>query len=362
MPEREDPRASLGVALDVDLERRPDALLAVALLNGFSARSEAERISLSISRPSLTTARLADVIAEFYSILPLNAGFSTVGMPDGALPAQDAPALAAVLARKNADETPVYPSNVRRLVDTADSAILMRNLLLAQQDGNSAVVLAGPATALAQLLSLYGARPQIAQKVKHLVLAAGAFPNGSAEPSIASDVAAARRLLSEWPTPLVAVGAELGEALRFPSTRLEEGLAWSAVHPVAAAYRALGRMPYDAPTTALAATLYAVHPDGGYFKLSEPGTIAVLEDGRTRFTPSPSGRHRYLIADPAQKERLLALYVSLVSAQPAPRPVRFKPPADVAQDIIARDAGKPPAAPAPPAAAASAPAAPGGTR
>jgi len=339
MPSTNDVPPSLGVALDLDLERRPDALLALAMLNGLHAKNEAERISLSVSRPSLTMARLADVIAEFYPVLPLNGGFSTIGMPDGAPPAQDAPALAAVLARKSADGTPLYVSHVSRLVDTADSAVLTRNLLLAQPDGNAAIVLAGPPTGLARLLGLYGARPQLVAKVRHLVLAAGAFPNGALEPSIALDLAAARQLLAEWPTPLVAVGAEVGEALRYPGAKLEEGLAWSALHPVAAAYRALHTMPYDAPTTALAALLYAVHPEGGYFKLSEPGTIAVLADGRTRFTPGAGGRHRYLIADPAQKERLLATYQSLVSAEPVPRPARFKPPPAAAP---------PPAAPATP--------------
>ena len=87
------------------------------------------------------------------------------------------------------------------------------------------------------------------------------------------------------------------------------------------AYRAFKPMPYDAPASALAAMLYAVHPDDGYFKLSEPGTISVQDDGRTRFTPSADGKHRYLIVDPAQKERVLeALHDH--GRQPAPRAAR----------------------------------------
>jgi hypothetical protein len=337
--------------LDLDLQSRPDALLALAMLNGLTARGEAERIGVSISRPSLTSARLADVILDFYSTLPLNGGFSPIGMPDGALPVPDAPALAAVLARENVDGSPVYKSRIQRLVDTAESAVLLRNLLLAQPDGNALIVLAGPATGLVRVLGLHGARAQLAAKVKQLVLAVGAFPGGTfpggaAEPSLASDVPAARRLLAEWPTSVLAVGAEVGEGLRYPVARLVEGLSWSAAHPIADAVRALRRTPYDAPTTALAALLYAVQPDAGYFQLSEPGTIAVLDDGRTRFTPSASGRHRYLIADPAQKERLLATYVSLVSAQPVPRPARFRPPPANAA---------PPENAAPPAAGAAVP-------
>ena len=89
MPDSEAARPSVGVALDIDLERRPDALLALAMLHGFTLRGEASRISLSVSRPSLNAARLADVVAEFYSTLPLNAGFVTIGVPEGKLPAPD---------------------------------------------------------------------------------------------------------------------------------------------------------------------------------------------------------------------------------------------------------------------------------
>jgi hypothetical protein len=78
-------------------------------------------------------------------------------------------------------------------------------------------------------------------------------------------------------------------------------------------------MPYDAPAPCLAAALYATHPDDGYFKLSEPGTITVLDDGQTKFTPGAGGKHRYVIADPAQKDKVIQLYTQLISAKPVPR-------------------------------------------
>jgi hypothetical protein len=69
--------------------------------------------------------------------------------------------------------------------------------------------------------------------------------------------------------------------------------------------------------------LYAVHPDG-YFKLSDPGTIGVLDDGRTKFTPSPEGRHRYLVVDAAQKAKVIQTYVEMASAKPTVRAPRFR--------------------------------------
>jgi hypothetical protein len=169
---------------------------------------------------------------------------------------------------------------------------------------------------MAKLIGLYGSRPQLEAKVKRLVVAIGAFPSGPADASIKADVAAARKLFAEWPTSIVAVGAEVGAALPYPSSSIEKDFSWSPAHPVADAYRVNQRMPYDAPAPALAAMLYAAHPDDGYFKLSAPGTITVLEDGRTQFTPGADGKHRYLIADPAQTELVTNLYTGLVSAQP----------------------------------------------
>ena len=61
-------------------------------------------------------------------------------------------------------------------------------------------------------------------------------------------------------------------------------------HPVVDAYRAFKPMPYDAPSRALAAVLHAVSPDENYFDLSEPGTITVLDNGRTRFHAVAAGQ------------------------------------------------------------------------
>jgi len=324
-------RPPIGIAFDGDLGNRIDAILAVAMLNGLTAKTEARRISLSVSRPSLASAQIADVVAGFYRGRPAGAATGGVGaitegmlgMPDGGPGvASDTPVLAKTLEKKSPDGSPVYTSAITGLVGTAESAVLIRNLLLAQHDGNAAVVLAGPATGVSRMLGLYRSGPQITAKCKVLVVAAGSFPAGAPEATIKADIAAAKKLFAEWPTPIVAVGSEVGEALPYPGASIEKDFAWAPSHPVVDAYRAVKPMPYDAPASALAAVLYAVHPDDGYFKLSEPGSITVLEDGRTRFTPAADGKHRYLIADPAQKEKVLGVYTALVAAPPAPRPGR----------------------------------------
>ena len=323
-------RPPIGIAFDGDAGNRIDAVLAIAMLNGMTAKTQARRISLSVSRPSLVSAQVADVVAAFYRGRPVGgpgggigqASEGMIGLPESKTVSGDAPPFAAILASKAADGTPNYTSSITGLVNTAESSVLIRNLLLAQHDGNAAIVLAGPATGLVRILDLYRSGPQIAAKCRQLVVAAGALPDGAAEPSIKSDVAAARRLFAEWPTPIVMVGAEVGDALAYPAASIEKDFAWSPAHPVVEAYRAFRPMPYDAPASALAAVLYAVQPDEGYFTLSAPGTISALDDGRTRFAPQADGKHRYLIVDPGQKARVMTQYTSLVSAQPAPRPGR----------------------------------------
>ncbi|MGH9852039.1 MAG: hypothetical protein ACREBD_19560, partial [Blastocatellia bacterium] len=71
--------------------------------------------------------------------------------------------------------------------------------------------------------------------------------------------------------------------------------------------------------------LQAVRSQANYFKLSEPGTIRILDDGSAQFTPTPEGKHRYLTLDPAQQEPVLKTFIELASAKPVPRQPRRRP-------------------------------------
>jgi hypothetical protein len=84
----------------------------------------------------------------------------------------------------------------------------------------------------------------------------------------------------------------------------------------------------------MAAALYAGRPKEGYFKVSDPGTIAIHDDGRVSFTTNPQGKHQQLMLDPAQKDTVLKAYVDLASAKPV-IPQRFRPP--VKADVDKKD-------------------------
>ncbi len=324
-------QSSVGIVFDCGLGNSIDEALALALLYGLEGKSEARVLALSVSKPNLKAAAFCEALARFYGGASSGA-FGAVGrtLPvglaeEGKLP-EDTPMLTVPLGRRSEDGKPLYAHGIEKLSDTGEVRAVLRNALLAQAEQSCVVVLTGAATNLIKLLALPGSKEVIASKVRFLVIAGGAYPNGAPQFNLKTDIAAAKKLFAEWPTPIVAVGEEVGAALLYPATSIEKDFAWSPAHPIVDAYRAFKPMPYDAPTAAMAAVLYAVRSQGDDFKLSAPGMIQVLEDGRTKFTPSPEGRHRYLLLDPAQRERILKTFVELASAKPVPRQPRRRPP------------------------------------
>ena len=312
-------RPPLGIVYDADLGNTMDDALALASLYGFQGKGESRVIGVSTSRPGLDSAIFADILVRFYTGEP---GPFSVPAPIGLTlgkAAPDTPLMAAVLGK------PGYARGIKEMNDSADPVAVFRNALSAQFDGNATVVLGGAATNLAQALDLPGVKELIAAKCADAGGRARQLRGRRPDPQVVAALAAAKKLFAEWPTPIVLAGTEIGSALPFPGASIDKDFAWAPSHPLVDAYRAAGTMPYDVPGTALAAALHAVRPKEPYFKLSDPGTVSVGDDGRTRLTPSAGGKHRFLIADPAQKETIQQIWVETASTKPIPRAPRFRP-------------------------------------
>jgi len=319
----------IGIIFDCGLGNSIDEALALALLYGLDGKNEARVISLSVSKSNLKAAAMCEAVARFYGGASSGAFGAVgrtlpVGLADEGKSPEDTPMLTVPLSKLNDAGAPLYSHGIEKLTDTAEVRALIRNALSQQPDQSCVVVLTGPATNLARTLDLPGVKELIARKARFLSVAGGAYPDGPPQSNVKADIASAKKLFAEWPTPIVACGAEIGAALLYPASSIEKDFAWSPAHPVVDAYRAYRPMPYDAPTCAMVALLYAVRPQEGYFKLSEPGMISVLDDGRTKFTPSPEGKRRYLILDTEQKERVIKTYIEIASAKPVPRQPRFR--------------------------------------
>ncbi len=305
----------VGVVFDCDMGNGIDDALALAMLYGLQGKNTIRVISVSVNKPNLKSAEFCDVLTRFYLGEP--GGFfgpTPIGLTLSPRMDPDPAMVAVPLARQNAEGKPQYSCGIARLNETADPVAQIRNALTSQFDQNAVVVLKGPATNLAGLLQLPGTRELIAKKAKFLVVA-----------DFGKDPAAARKVVAEWPGPIVWAGTEVGEALPFPGASIEKDFAWSPAHPVVDAYKAFKTMPYDAPSLAMAEVLHAARPGEPNFKLSDPGALAVAPDGKVSFNPSAQGKHRQLLVDPEQKDKIIQTYVELASAKPAGRPARFRP-------------------------------------
>jgi inosine-uridine nucleoside N-ribohydrolase len=320
-------KPSAGTFFDSDFAT-VDTLLALGVLHGMQGKNDCRVAILTMSRPNVPVAGYIDAVERFYRGPAGNfAQVPPIGMRTTGSAGDTPAAFTAPFSKKKADGTPAYLNKVATAVDTGDPNTLFRNYLQSQYDQNAFFILAGPATNLAAALGFRGMKDLIAAKIKYLVVAGGAFPSGPAETHIKADIAAAKKVFAEWPTPIIVAGNEIGTALEFPGASIDKEFAAAVPdNPVADAYRAWKPMPYNTPSLAMAASLYAGRPKEGYFKLSEPGTITIHDDGQTSHAASADGKHQYLIADPAQQAKIIQAYIDLASAKPVP-PQRFRPPA-----------------------------------
>jgi len=313
----------VGVLFDSAFDRIDD-LLALALLYGLDGKGETRVTAVTVSRPDFAAAQFCDVVRRFYSGgggggFGFGASFP-VGLADG--PAKPLPAYSTLVAKTGDDGAALYKPALENFNDTGDPATVLRNALTASQPHNTIMVAGGPLTTLARLIAQRGSKELIALNVRYLAIAAG--------PWIGADLKAAQRVFDDWPTPIYAACSELGAAVRFPASSIEKDYAWSKAHPIADAYRAFGAMPYDAPTSAMDASLYAIRPAAGYFKLSGPGVFHASAAG-VEFTAAAQGKHQLLLPDETQTGAVLKALTELASAQPVVR-ARRGPRTDPAAD------------------------------
>jgi hypothetical protein len=291
---------------------RPDAALALAMLYGFQSKRESRMGSVCVNGSGLGAAIYCDIVYHFYTLGParnandvLPAGLAT----DGPMPADPAMVKIAIAGS--------YARGIGKVSDTSLAESVIRNGVIFNADG--VMILSAPATYLAKSFDIQGTKEIYKERVKMLVIVDSGAPQ---------DVKAMRRVLAEFPAPMVFCGKEVGDALPYPAASIAKDFLWAeGHHPVVDAYTAYQPMPYDAPSYDMAGVLYAVHPERGLFSLSEPGSLVVDDAGKVRFTAGGGGKVRSLTVDPARKNKIIETYIEIASAKPVAPAVRRPKPA-----------------------------------
>jgi hypothetical protein len=207
------------------------------------------------------------------------------------------------------------PHAIRSSADVPGAVSLYRHLLANQPDHSVTIVALGAYTNLAGLLgskhgqgSSLGGRALVAAKVRRLVVEDGLFPGGAPVPftNTKYDVASARVVVNDWPTPIAWVDGSTGVYTKVGGMLCSTTPADNPMHIV---YEALfgcgapGDGDWDGPTM-----LYAIGGRQGVFSALGQGGAAVMNtQGGLSWGPGPHGAHElyvHVIDQPTLNQRI----------------------------------------------------------
>ncbi len=304
------------IIFDTDMGNDVDDALALALIHALQSQGHCKLKAVTITKDHPLAAPVVSLINHFYGRPDIPIGIAEQGI---FFKADRFLELARVT---DSSEAYRYPRNL----SSSEKAVpLLRKTLAESEDQSVAIVQVGFSTNLSRLLdskaddySPLSGLKLVAQKVKRLSIMAGTFEyeRRHLEFNVKHDIPSAQNVASNWPTPVIWSGFEVGMALLYPSESIENDYNYLPHHPIKDAYYLYIPPPHDRPCWDLTSVLAAVWPDRGYFFLSQPGTVKIEDDGFSQFIPDEKGQHRYMRVDEKQIVRMTEAFVQLCSQKP----------------------------------------------
>lgn len=306
------------IIFDTDITGDVDDVLALAMCHTLAHRGACDFLGVTVSKNHPLTASFVDAQNTFHGRPDLPIGVT-----------RDAKAQHRESKYLKLADSPHYPHDLKRNEDAKDAVELIRELLMAQPDHSVTIISVGIASNLANLLKSPGGLDLVKQKVKALSIMAGAFAfcnrtNYHLEANVINGIGYMQAVADQWPdeVPIVWSGFEIGEALPFPRGVIQQDLDYLPHHLVKEAYLLHSGPQHDRPCWDESSVLWAVYPERGFFGLSQPGRIKVLDDGFTHFIPVKNGqgskRDRFLTLNSVQQSRVLEAIVHLSIQPPKP--------------------------------------------
>ena len=310
------------IILETDIGNDVDDALALDMLYKYLDAGDIDLLGITINKEGTYPAEYTDIMNTWYDYPQIPIGI----IHNGADCENDATnyAKAVCLIQKDNGEPAFKRSLKGDYNQLPEAPALYRKLLAQQPDSSVTIISVGFSTNLARLLetpaddvSPLTGKELVAQKVKLLCTMAGCFNNPNLfEYNVVKDIPAAKKIFSEWPTTLVTSPFEVGIAINYPGSSIENDFRWTPMHPMVEAYKGYLQMPYDRPTWDLTSVLYSVEGPS-YFNVSPAGKINVTDQGATEFTPDAAGNRYYLTVDSIQAENIKQHFVQLLTKQPA---------------------------------------------
>ena len=312
--------APVSLIFDTDIGNDCDDVLAMGVIHSLQSRGFCKLLAVTITKDHDQCAAFTDAVNTFYG-----RGDIPIGVCRSGVTPQQSRFTGLVTEREG--EKDRYPHDLRSGKDAQDAVKLLRQVLAGQPDASVVIAQVGFSTNLANLLkspadeiSPLTGRELAAKKVRLVSAMAGAFAPVNGQPhleyNVTEDIASAKILAMEWPTEIIFSGFEVGLAVPYPATSIEQDYQYVPHHPLKEAYVLYEPPPHNRPTWDLTSILHAVVPNREFFGLSGKGVVTVDDKGLTTFTASENGLHRYLTLTPEQQIRVTEALVQLSSEPP----------------------------------------------
>jgi inosine-uridine nucleoside N-ribohydrolase len=310
----------MRLIMETDIGNDIDDALAMDMLYKYVDAGKIDLLAVNINKEGIFPAEYVDILNTWYGYPDIPIGV----VHNGADCSENPTDYTQTVDTMTVDGRPAFKRSLIGKYDTLPDAVaLYRKILSQQPDKSVTIVSVGFSTNLVRLMdsqpdsiSQLSGMDLISGKVSRLVMMAGDFTRPDArEYNVIKDIPAAKKLFSDWPTPLVTSPFDVGSAIRYPATSIENDFTWTKLHPVVEAYKAYMEMPYDRQTWDPTAVLYAVEGDG-WFTVSPAGRIDVTDEGNTHFTADPEGTRRYLSVTPQQADSIRTHFLELIPSEP----------------------------------------------
>jgi hypothetical protein len=299
--------AVVPLILDTDMGGDCDDAGALAILHAMEDLGETRLLAIT----SCTSARYTPGC-----ISAINAYYGRPEIPVGAL-AEDG--FMADMDRKYCRQVATtFPATIRERSQCPPALSLLRETLSAQPDGVTELCAIGPLRNIRQLLeslpdaaSPLSGRELVARKVKRLTIMGGFF--GAQKPfeqagewNFAQDPQSAAIVAELWPTEILYVGWELGDAIPTGgglSSKTPES------NPVRRSYELYLEGPHRSrPSFDLIAVHVAVRGPGALWGLGPAGRCVVdPASGANTWEAEPEGKDRYLTLAVSAEQAIVAI-------------------------------------------------------
>ncbi|MBU1567005.1 MAG: nucleoside hydrolase [Proteobacteria bacterium] len=281
------------VILDTDLSSDVDDVGAVAVLHGLADLGQIQILAMMISSGDPWSGPCLD---------SLNTSFRRPDIPIGVIKHK----AVTHVSKYTEYIAEHYPNDSPADIEMPSATSLYRKVLAGQPAASVTIVSIGYLSNLSELLesgpdeySTLDGKTLVMDKVNRLVCMGGEFPKGR-EWNIYQDADAAANVVSNWPTPVIFSGFEIGNKI-MTGQALQKA---AANHPLREAYRLYNNLT-NRQSWDQTAVLLAVHPEGAAYKyldVSEPGRVHIDSKGNNTWVTLKGGPHRFMISTPKTKD------------------------------------------------------------